>query len=279
MRSARTRSRKALQVIKACLLAGVLALFMAQADAGRLDSRAWFDADGTPTPDGQAYMKRFGLPRLISGQEFYFPDHEAIDGQGGCVILQFSIDKDGVTNRFIVLDSRPKGVFDQAVLETVKEWQFAPPEQGLIAMLLPVHFAFTSDSRHPRYDRGDSQCVSPKSEVQAMNIRGEVTQAEKPFYPPLMVDQRIQGCVTVSFDIGADGLADNYEMLDGQPGNEFFKATVQALNKSRFAPREGKQDRSWVVFRYYLPELKAEESRPCHRPDDKLESNKSGATP
>jgi TonB family protein len=64
------------------------------------------------------------LPKPIQAPAPKYP--QAGKGQSGYVLLQFMVNVDGSTSSVEVLDSSPKGLFDDAAMHAVHSWIFAP---------------------------------------------------------------------------------------------------------------------------------------------------------
>jgi TonB family protein len=45
-------------------------------------------------------------------------------------VLSFDVDESGKPSRLLVLDSEPKGYFDQAAIAAMKQWEFEPGAIG-----------------------------------------------------------------------------------------------------------------------------------------------------
>ena len=55
-----------------------------------------------------------------------YPRDEAKIGQAGWVIVDFDIAADGSTSNIRVIASSPRGVFESAVVEPLRQWKFEP---------------------------------------------------------------------------------------------------------------------------------------------------------
>ena len=64
----------------------------------------------------------------------------------------------------------------------------------------------------------------------------EIISHPQPEYPKAAVDRGVEGCVVVTFEVNANGLADQYQVLDSQPAGIFDQVTLVALNKAKFGP-------------------------------------------
>ena len=47
----------------------------------------------------------------------------------GCVLLQYTIREDGLTDDFAILESHPVGVFEEGVIKAVLRWEFEPRDE------------------------------------------------------------------------------------------------------------------------------------------------------
>ncbi|MGH8481665.1 MAG: hypothetical protein ACRES8_04310, partial [Nevskiaceae bacterium] len=69
----------------------------------------WFTERGQPEPAAQRWAEAMGLPPLLSGAPFR-DDLAAIGPTTpSCLTIQFLVRPDGLTDKFMILDSRPKG--------------------------------------------------------------------------------------------------------------------------------------------------------------------------
>jgi len=72
---------------------------------------------------------RSGPPRPISTPEPTYPRDAARRRAVGSVVVQYTISADGSVGNVTVLRSRPRGIFDDSVIETVSTWRFEPTGQ------------------------------------------------------------------------------------------------------------------------------------------------------
>lgn len=55
-----------------------------------------------------------------------FPQSARARGISGFVVLQFSISEKGLVSNIVVVDSKPKGIFEASAIESIKKWSFDP---------------------------------------------------------------------------------------------------------------------------------------------------------
>lgn len=70
---------------------------------------------------------RTGPPRAISTPQPPYPREAARTRASGTVVAQFTIGADGRVSEVTVIRARPRGLFEDAVLDTVRTWRFEPP--------------------------------------------------------------------------------------------------------------------------------------------------------
>jgi TonB family protein len=61
---------------------------------------------------------------------FQYPIEARRSRTEGWVVLSFDVDESGKPSRLLVLDSEPKGYFDQAAIAAMKQWEFEPGAIG-----------------------------------------------------------------------------------------------------------------------------------------------------
>lgn len=96
-------------------------------------------AQPTPEPQPQAAAPppapvaaapapvRTGPPRAISTPQPPYPREAARTRASGTVVAQFTIGADGRVSEVTVIRARPRGLFEDAVIDTVQTWRFEPP--------------------------------------------------------------------------------------------------------------------------------------------------------
>ncbi len=65
-------------------------------------------------------------PRARTRSELVYPKRARAKGQEGYVTLSLLIDANGEVVRVKVLEAQPSGVFEEAAIESVKQWSFEP---------------------------------------------------------------------------------------------------------------------------------------------------------
>ena len=95
-----------------------------------------------------------------------YPRQAALDGTQGCVVFSAIVLPDGRVDQVLILDSVPKGVFDEAALHAVAQWRFKPPERlGRYAQRIDWKIEHEDGSQGSPLER---ECVKPPS-FEALN--------------------------------------------------------------------------------------------------------------
>jgi hypothetical protein len=211
----------------------------------------FFDSSGHPNAKSDALTDELKLPRLVEGAPFLFPDRQAFEGKTGCVSAAFLIGADGHTDKFVVIDSRPKGLFDSAVLDSLKFWKFdTQVESGWVMLRIPFKFAPTVASR---IGVEVPVCAKPMIKLADNSFPAKPAAEIKPFYPPALAQNGTQGCAVIAFSV-VKGQADDYEIVDTVPEGEkaFAQASILALNRYHFADGAAPATRGFVHFTFGL---------------------------
>lgn len=115
-----------------------LDLFDSQAGAGSAFDFAVFDSKGqgdlskrtlSELSETSDVSRLDEVPRRSSSATIEFPKDARKRGLEGFVTVNLLISRQGRVLKSLLVDSRPKGVFDTIVLDAAKKWAFTPPTQ------------------------------------------------------------------------------------------------------------------------------------------------------
>ena len=137
----------------------------------------------------------------------------------GHVKIQFTIDADGHVTDPQVLESAPPGLFDKAALDAMKSWRYAPRRVDGRAAAQPSNTIALNFVPAP-----------PDPAHIAVMINNDT-----PAYPREAFDQKLEGDVTVGFDIDEIGLV-KHPHVTQSTAKIFDDAAVTAIKNSRFRP-------------------------------------------
>lgn len=145
-----------------------------------------------------------------------YPDNA--DNAEGAVKLSFKIGADGHVHGASVIDSNPKGLFDNAALAAVANWIYRPrtvngkaTEQPDNAIMLRFKPAAPTDER-------------------------AVIFSPAPYYPEAAYLAKAEGKVAVEFDVTADGDTTNVRAAEATTPGVFDEAAVNIVKATRFEP-------------------------------------------
>ncbi|WP_449241918.1 energy transducer TonB [Desulfovibrio sp.] len=97
-----------------------------------------------PGLDGYGLGQVERAPRLLRKVEPKYPLAARRRQVTGKVLVKFLVDPEGRVRHLDVVESRPRGVFDQAAVEAVSAWEFSPGvlrgRNVSVWMLLPISF-------------------------------------------------------------------------------------------------------------------------------------------
>ena len=86
-------------------------------------------------PDLQALAQQLQRTRYVAPE---YPDRALTDRIGGSVTVQYIVDKQGRTQDVKVVESVPKGVFDEAATEAIRRWRYRPAHYNGQPVEVPV---------------------------------------------------------------------------------------------------------------------------------------------
>jgi len=88
-----------------------------------------------PMPSEESILDSCRLLKIIRRGEVRFPRSAMASGQEGWVRMQVDVERDGVPLNIRVVDSSPKGVFEDAAVASMKEFRFANKEMESCGMV------------------------------------------------------------------------------------------------------------------------------------------------
>lgn len=141
-------------------------------------------------------------------------------GLEGVVEVSLTVLRDGSVGWVRVFRAEPRGYFEQAATEGVRQWRFEPArangEPIECRMRTRVRFALT-----------DPAAIAPEA------VSGARLQ---PVYPAALLQERIEGYAEVEFDRDANGAVRNARVIAAMPRGEFERAVLAAVRGWHGAP-------------------------------------------
>ena len=141
-------------------------------------------------------------------------------GIEGSVELALTVLRDGSVGWVRALRAEPRGYFEQAAIEGVRRWRFAPArldgEPVECRMLTRVRFALADTVDAPD---GAASADRPV-----------------PAYPAALLRERIEGYAEVEFERAPDGSVGEARVINAMPRGEFERAALAAVRGWKPAP-------------------------------------------
>lgn len=167
-----------------------------------------------------------------------YPEGARTIGMEGYVDVELTVLRDGRAGWVRIRRAEPPGLFEQAALDAVRDWRFAPPERaGRVAectIATRVRFVL-SDEILPG---------APGSDAPGRPL---------PAFPDAARAAAIEGYVRVEYRVGPDGRVVDLAVLEAVPRGHFEDAVRATLGGWRYGPGAGPAGRASREFRFRLP--------------------------
>ena len=101
----------------------------------RLGAASQSQPQAAAAPDLQALARQLQRTRYVAPE---YPDRALTDRISGSVTVQYTVDEQGRTRDVKVVESFPKGVFDDAAISAIQHWRYRPAQYNGQAVEVPV---------------------------------------------------------------------------------------------------------------------------------------------
>jgi TonB family protein len=142
-----------------------------------------------------------------------FPEAARAAALEGYVRVEFRADPDGRIADLAIVESVPRGAFDDAVLGALASWRFEP------AQAPPSRTSREFRFRLPAYARPDP-----------------LPQHTPRVYPAALCGERPRGRVVLDVEIAADGSVDSPRIVSASPPNVFDAEALRAARQLKRVP-------------------------------------------
>lgn len=202
---------------------------------------------GAPKPAAQAPVKPT-VPLMIASpaDESATASLEArlTETENSQMLLRFEVEPNGRVQSATVLMSKLPDETDKAVLAAFSGLRFHPYlEDGkpvAHAFIYPLFFGPDAVSEHTRFFcHHEQDLYQPASRYDIVQAGAWQVYRVTPPYPEQLLGTRVQGAVTLSFDVGASGSPSNVKVVKSTPAGVFDTAAVIALQQWYFEPADG----------------------------------------
>jgi TonB family protein len=154
----------------------------------------------------------------------------------GTVILKVVITKAGDVINIQLVSGHP--MLAPASIEAVKQWKYQPfmVNAEPVDVATTVQVNFTLADKPPLGVTGDSSPGSsePRVRVSEGLMRSLRIQQIDPVYPPLALQTKIEGVVTMKEFVNASGDVESLQLLTGHP--MLVQATIEAVKQWKYKP-------------------------------------------
>lgn len=171
--------------------------------------------------------------------------------QGGAedrqLLARFSVFPDGSVHQ-------PRAVFTllspadtAAVLAALRQWRFKPAMHGTQAVtrefMYPLFFGPDAAQDRTRfYCRNQPLIYASGNRCEIVSFGRWRIFRMNPQYPAKLLDQRLAGSVTLSFDVDPHGRVQNPKVVSSTPPGAFDAAALAAVQQWYFEPLHEQQD-------------------------------------
>jgi TonB family protein len=182
-----------------------------------------------------------------------FPDAARTAGLEGYVRVEYGVDDEGRVAGVTIVESVPRGAFDDAVRTALAGWRYAPGTGP--GRRASREFRF----RLPAYARPDP-----------------VPQNTPTAYPPALCDRKLPGRVTLDVDLDADGHVTGAKIASAEPKGTFEQEALRVAKQLRRTPaRRG----GVAIPSPARVTLDFDPQRHCDAPDSSGRSPRGGRAP
>ena len=152
-------------------------------------------------------------------------------------MVELVVTKEGAPKDPWVIDAEPPDIFEEAALEAVRKYRFAPGtrngEAVDVRVKLPIQFELDEDFQlNPEV----KESAGTAYELSEVDQPPRVLRAFPPKYPDVAKQGKIEGMVVLRFVVATDGKAKEPEVVEAAPADVFETAALEAVALYKFEP-------------------------------------------
>jgi len=195
-------------------------------------------------PELAALLQENERPIPLVRNTVPMPDGVATDIDAACLVVDFTVDEEGVPTDFHRAYAYPDDRFVQWASDTLATWRF-DLQQVAAGQRYQQRLAFVLDSALPE-DPGFTHCDDAGTFV--MNIPDRALSASEvsfessdprirryaPEYPRSAAQNGVGGCALIACYVDASGKPLDVRVLQSAPIDEFGRESVKAVKRWRF---------------------------------------------
>jgi TonB family protein len=177
--------------------------------------------------------KDITAPVAIQREAPGYPNAVRATGIEGVVEVTLTVLRDGSVGWIRISRAEPRGYFEQAASDGVRQWRFKPAN----ANGEPIECRMRTRVRFTLVDPATT----------AAGAGGGARP--QPVYPAALLRQRIEGYAEVEFDVDANGAVGNARIIAAMPRGEFEHAAIAALHGWQGTPAAARHETRRFEFR------------------------------
>ena len=159
-----------------------------------------------------------------------YPDQAVQEKIEGHVLLEFVVTETGGVRDAVVVDSKPRGVFDQAALDAVGKFKYKPKiVDGEPVSISGVRNRFSFEFADESAANSTSQTVVQDEMLPIIKVA--------PIYPEDAVRKGIEGHVLLEFVVTESGAVRDPVVVEAEPPGAFDQAALDAVGKFKYKPK------------------------------------------
>ena len=185
-----------------------------------------FSASAAPSPAKENPNAALPIVKVAP----IYPDEAVQEKIEGHVLLEFVVTETGGVRDAVVVDSEPRGVFDQAALDAVGKFKYKPKVvDGKPVAISGVRNRFSFEFEDESATDSGSLTAVPDGTLPIVKVA--------PTYPDEAVREGIEGHVLLEFVVTESGAVRDPVVLEAEPPGVFDQAALDAVGKFKYKPK------------------------------------------
>jgi len=195
-------------------------------------------------PEDKVYeMNEVGEPpKVLQAFPPKYPIIAKEENISGRVVVEFVVNKGGEVKDEWVIEAEPPDVFEEAALEAIRQYLFAPGtingEAVDVRVKLPIVFSLGGPPGS-QIDQLDTEFGGSPDQMHDL-AEGDrpprIINSPPPQYPYDAKKNKIEGWALLRFVVGIDGKVKEPEVVESEPEGVFEQSALDAILKTEFEP-------------------------------------------
>lgn len=163
------------------------------------------------------------------------------------MLVRFTVLPDGSVQHPHTIFTLLSAADTAVALDALQQWRFKPATEGAQAVarefMYPLFFGPDAARDRTRFFcRNQNLIYKPDSSCEIVNFGHWQIFRMDPVYPANLLDQRLAGSVTLSFDVNPHGAVQNPKVVSATPPGAFDAAALTAVRQWYFEPLQEQKD-------------------------------------